>query len=91
MKMPGFMAAEASLYKTSHRYQMGWTRSALGGGREVVAQAAAIGGGGGGLGFNCTPDGKACGCSGSSDCMACQRAGCAGKSCICSDGACACV
>jgi hypothetical protein len=41
-------------------------------------------------GYDCTPDGKACGCSGAADCVACARAGkCV--HCICSETACGCV
>jgi hypothetical protein len=88
-KMPGF-TAEASLQEMSKPYRMAWIRSALVGRRRVMPQAAIGGRAAMALGYTCTPDDKACACSGVMDCINCALDGRC-KHCICEGTACACL
>jgi hypothetical protein len=92
---PGF-SAESSLYRGRGGYQMTAAPGSSTGGWNVFAQAIRRIPGGGGLSYNCTPDHKACACSGAADCMSCTRdtraCGDPAKDCICNPktNACAC-
>ena len=73
LKIPEF-TAEASLYKTSGRYQSVATQSYTSGGQGVVAQIRAGGGFGAVRGFGRAAGGfkcdlESCRCDGASDCL----------------------
>ena len=87
MSLPGF-AAEASLYEIRATYRTASKRPGLTGG-AIVAQAISMRA----TEFVCTPDRKACACSGAGDCLECERTAgaCKGKHCNCTPTACACV
>ena len=86
MRLPGF-TAERNIRQVVPSYSE--AHSAVG--------AAAINGlaGSGGLGYVCTPDNRACSCSGADDCLNCARdpkaCGDITKGCICTPKACGCA
>jgi hypothetical protein len=96
--------AEMGLYRSRNAYATVATRAVDAGGRAIVPQARVLGGArfpgawfpGFALPYVCTPDNRACSCSGAGDCLRCGRdpAACGGKgSCTCNPetNACACV
>lgn len=95
MRLPGF-TADGSFC----RVVVGYSQERSAGGEAAIGRLVASNRvvspqlRAGAAGYVCTPDNKACACSGFDDCFSCaldpRACGAAGRACVCRNGACGC-